>query len=201
VRTRSATAKCRIRRLVLAVVASGCVATPAPPRIDRWQTIQGNAAVQVGGAGADYGGVAYLGWAGGALDPDQARPAVERSRFWGVGLELTTNACTDDECRGRTGLGPAVRAGIAWVRLPLSMAHVYVQASGLFAHEHGRDTGIQGAGVRGSAGVSVLPLLASSPLEDAAVLVLSHIEVSFEAYRPSGGSFATGLGAAFGLGF
>jgi hypothetical protein len=179
----------------------------APPRFDRWYTLQGNAAVQIGGADADYGGVVYLGWTRGSLDPDRDRPATEESPFWGVGLELVTSACAsdgEDACPARTSLGPAVRAGIAWVKLPQSLAHIYIQASGLLGHEHGREAGIQGAGVRGSAGFSLLPLAAigaSSSDGLALLLLLSHIEASFEAYRPSGGSLASGFGVAFGFGF
>jgi len=178
----------------------------APPRFDRWYTLQGNAAVQIGGADADYGGVVYLGWTRGSLDPDRDRPAIEQSPFWGVGLELLASACTsgEDACPGRTSLGPAVRAGIAWVQLPQSLAHIYVQVSGLLAHQHGREAGIQGAGVRGSAGYSLLPLAViggNSSDAHMLLLLLTHIEASFEVYRPSGGSFASGVGIAFGFGF
>lgn len=177
----------------------------APPRYDRWYALQANAALQLGGAGSSAAGIAYLGWARGSLDPDRARPATENSPFWGVGLELMSTSCSDDDdCPGRTSLGPAVRAGIAWVRLPGSYGHIYLQAGASLTHDHDASSRVQGAAARGAMGVSLLPAFAAAgPVDpEAIILVLfSHLEVSFEAYRPSRGPVETGLGFAFGLGF
>lgn len=84
------------------------------------------------------------------------------------------------------------------------MATVYVQASGLLGHEHGREAGIQGAGFRGSVGYS-LPLLAGGGStnwrEHWLLLLLSHAEVSFETYLSPAGPVAHGFGFGLGLGF
>lgn len=211
--------------LGIAAMASGCIVAAVerprasrpdaarerrrapPPRYDRWYGLQANGALQLGGADVDFGGVVYLGGARGSLDPDRVRPATERSPFRGVGLELVTSVCareSADTCPGRTSLGPAVRTGIAWIELPESMAHIYVQASGLLGHEHGSAAGIQGAGGRASVGYSLLPLAFRGPLypsEDWLLLLVSHIEASFEVYYPSGGPLARGFGIALGFGF